>query len=255
MLGGTVALRKVRTMEVYNSEFYTDMQVSSLTSAKEIIPLLVNRYQPVSVVDVGCGTGAFAQEFILQGIHDVTGYEGGWMRDTETLLKKDKYVYVDFTNGIESTRTYDLCVCLEVAEHLDISSARTLISILTSLSEKVVFSAAIPRQGGNHHVNEQWPEFWAELFAEKGYFLEWDPRLCIWNNSNIASCYRQNLLVFEKGINREMIVPLSLVHPEAWTLAMKHRRSPFWLKILHLFPRPLLRFGKKLLYTIMGKAR
>lgn len=242
-------------MKMYDSEFYADMQILSATSAKEIIPLLINRYKPISVVDVGCGTGAFAQEFIQNGIEDVVGYEGEWMRGTETLLQKDKYIFIDFTNEIGESRIYDLCLCLEVAEHLNYSSARTLVSTLTTLSSRVVFSAAIPSQGGNHHVNEQWPGFWAQLFAEKGYILEWDPRISIWNNSNIASCYRQNLLIFEKTANSEIIMPLSLVHPEAWTQAMKYRKIPIWLKAFHLLPRPLLRFGKKLLYRIVGKVR
>ena len=62
-------------MKMYDSEFYADMQILSATSAKEIIPLLINRYKPISVVDVGCGTGAFAQEFIQNGVEDVVGYE------------------------------------------------------------------------------------------------------------------------------------------------------------------------------------
>lgn len=255
ILGQIVSMGEVELMEVYDSEFYADMEISSVTSAREIIPLLINRYQPISVVDVGCGTGAFAREFIQNGVEDVTGYEGEWMRGTETLLQKDKYIYVDFANEISATRTYDMCLCLEVAEHLDHSAARTLVATLTNLSTKVVFSAAIPRQGGNHHVNEQWPEFWAQLFAEKGYFLEWDPRISIWNNSNIASCYRQNLLIFQKTADRGLIIPLSLVHPEAWQLAMKYRKTPIWLKAFHLLPRSFLRFGKKLLYRIVGKIR
>jgi len=242
-------------LEVYSSEFYADMEVTSITSAKEIIPLLIDRYKPTSVVDVGCGTGAFALEFIKNGINDVLGYEGVWMREADTLLQKDKYIYWDITQEIRTTRIFDLCLCLEVAEHLDYLSARTLVSTLTTLSSRVVFSAAIPRQGGNHHVNEQWPKFWAQLFAEKGYILEWDPRLSIWNNLNIAACYRQNLLIFEKSSDRETIIPLSLVHPEAWELAMKYRKTPIWLKAFHLLPRSFLRFGKKFLHRIVGKIR
>ena len=198
---------------------------------------------------------SYSFEFIKNGVEDVIGYEGDWMREAETLLQKEKYIYFDFTQEIKASRVYDLCLCLEVAEHLDYSSARILVSTLTSLSHQVVFSAAIPQQGGNHHVNEQWPEFWAQLFAEKGYILEWDPRLSIWNNSNIASCYRQNLLVFEKSASREIIIPFALVHPEAWTLAMKYRKTPIWLKVFQLFPRSLLRKGKRLFSQIGGIVR
>ncbi len=242
-------------MEFYDSEFYADMEISSLTSAKEIIPILISRYHPKSVVDVGCGSGAFSREFLQNGIEDVIGYEGEWMWKTPTLLPKDKYFYFDFTNEITPKKPYDLCLCLEVAEHLDYSVARTLISSLTALSQRVVFSAAIPHQGGNHHVNEQWPEFWAQLFAEKGYILSWDPRLSIWNNSRIAPCYRQNLLVFEKSTEQERVIPPSLVHPEAWILAMKYRKPPIWLKVSRLIPRPLLRSGKRLFKRILGGAQ
>lgn len=239
-------------MGTYGKEFYADLENASIASAKEIVPILINRYRPSSVVDVGCGTGAFAREFLDNGVSDVFGYEGEWMRDVKTLLEKEKYVYVDISKELRTSRTYDLCLCLEVAEHLYNSSARTLVSTLTSLSSRVVFSAAIPHQGGNHHVNEQWPEFWALLFAEKRFSLEWDPRLLIWNNSNIASCYRQNLLVFERVATKESTIPLSLVHPEAWNSAMRHRKTPFWYKSLSLLPRPILRMGKKVIRGIVG---
>jgi SAM-dependent methyltransferase len=242
-------------MGQYGNEFYADMEIASIMSAKEIIPILINRYRPFSVVDVGCGTGAFAREFLDNGVSDVLGYEGEWMRKVKTLLQKDKYVYVDISKELRTSRTYDLCLCLEVAEHLDYSSARTLVSTLTSLSPRVVFSAAIPHQGGNHHVNEQWPEFWALLFAEKGFSLEWDPRLLIWNNSNIASCYRQNLLVFEKVTTKESTIPLSLVHPEAWNSAMRYRKTPFWFKALSRVPRPISRMGKRFIHKIAGAVK
>jgi SAM-dependent methyltransferase len=238
-------------MENYNSEFYVDMEVTSVSSAIEIIPILVNQYNPTSVVDIGCGTGAFAHEFYKQGIDDVIGYEGTWMRDKDTLLQKDKYVYNDLTKEIVVTRKFDLCLCLEVAEHLDFSAAETLISSLTALSSRVVFSAAIPKQGGNQHVNEQWPDYWAQLFAERGFFLEWDPRMSIWGNSKIHPCYRQNLLVFSKKTESSVIIPTSLVHPDAWIQAMKYRKAPFWLRLTSKLPRPLLRVGKRVISKIV----
>ena len=232
-------------MKEYNVEFYNDMEILSTSSAKEIIPILVERFNPSSVVDVGCGTGAFAIEFIRTGMTDVVGIEGEWMKNVPTILPKDNYLFCDITEAIRLNNTYDLCLCLEVAEHLEKSKAQILVSTLTSLSSRVVFSAAIPLQGGNHHVNEQWPEYWAALFAERGYFVEWDPRISIWNNSKIASCYRQNLLVFTRDGGDQRSIPISLVHPEAWELAFRHRKVPLWLRILYLLPSSFLRLGKK----------
>jgi SAM-dependent methyltransferase len=246
---------RLYTLGIYDAEFYADMEISSVTSAKEIVPMLLNLYHPDSIVDFGCGTGAFAVEFLQNGIKDVIGYEGDWMRTAKTLLQKDRFIYVDFKDEIKPSRKYDMCLCLEVAEHIDHSSARTLISSLTALSQRIVFSAAIPHQGGNHHINEQWPEYWAHLFAEKGYILAWDPRISIWNNSKIASCYRQNLLVFEKSSESEINVPLSLVHPEAWNLGMKYRKVPIWLRALQLLPRPLLRLGKRVFLRTVGSLK
>lgn len=234
-------------MKNYDSNFYNEMELLSVTSAKDLIPILMDRYRPSSVADVGCGTGAFAHELISLGVEDVVGYEGDWMKNTQTILSKSKYVYCDLTRKIDASRVFDLCLCLEVAEHIDKSKARTLVDSLTALSSRIVFSAAIPKQGGNHHINEQWPEYWAKLFAEKGFLLDWDPRISIWDNHNIAACYRQNLLVFTRGTSQEIKYPISLVHPEIWGDALKYRRVPIWLKVLLKFPRSYLRMGKKVL--------
>ena len=37
------------------------------------------------------------------------------------------------------------------------------------MSDRVIFTAALPGQGGTHHVNEQPHEFWDELFRACGY--------------------------------------------------------------------------------------
>jgi SAM-dependent methyltransferase len=241
-------------MKNYDLRFYFEMEVMSITSAEELIPMITSRYQPMSVADVGCGTGAFAQEFINNGVNDVRGYEGIWMKGAKTILPKDRYVFCDLTEKIITDRIYDICLCLEVAEHLDVKYAKVLVESLTAMSNRVVFSAAIPKQGGNHHVNEQWPEYWSRLFAEKGFILDWDPRISIWDNSRIAPCYRQNLLVFHKSEIREVSPPLPMVHPAIWTDAFKYRRVPFWFKIAKRVPSQYLRLGKRIaMLFIKGK--
>jgi len=227
------------------------MEKGSLESAQEIVPLLISRYAPDSIVDVGCGTGAFANEFLKMGVKDVIGYEGEWMESVPTLLPKDRFIFGDITKPSSTARSYELCVCLEVAEHLDAVDAPVLIDLLTSLSARVVFSAAIPNQGGNHHVNEQWPNYWSKLFMERGFYLEWDPRLDLWNNNKIASCYRQNLLVFSSEVGKGISHPLSLVHPDAWEETMRVRKIPLKLTLARKLPPSFFNLRRNFLKSVM----
>ena len=69
---------------------------------------------------------------------------------------------------------------------------------LTSFSDVILFSAAIPGQGGTHHVNEQWPSYWIEKFAARGYVPVDCIRPFIWADSSIRTDYRQNLIMCVK---------------------------------------------------------
>lgn len=56
-------------------------------------------------------------------------------------------------------RRFDLAMTIEVAEHLTPVRADSFVEDLTRLSDVVLFSAAIPAQGGINHVNEQWQSY------------------------------------------------------------------------------------------------
>lgn len=234
-------------METYSDDFYSTMEKGSFSSAQEIVPKLISRYSPQSVVDIGCGTGSFANEFLNLGVSEVIGYEGVWMESLPTLLPKNNYRYHDLTKSIVSLSSYDICLCLEVAEHINEEHAENLIEILTSMSSVIVFSAAIPKQGGNHHVNEQWPGYWSKIFAARGFFLEWDPRQSIWMNEKIEACYRQNLLIYSKSPANQQIEPMALVHPDIWVDAMAIRKVPLNIKLVAMLPNYVFVFRRFLL--------
>lgn len=91
------------------------------------------------------------------------------------------------------------------------------------MSDIVLFSAAIPGQGGENHINEQWPEFWSGLFNERGYVGLDFVRRRIWNDRRIPYWYKQNILLYvkEERISDLKLqdgftqcFPLSVVHPE-----------------------------------------
>ena len=148
----------------YDEKFFRNLEKGSLQSAKEIVPLVVRFLQPASVVDVGCGTGAWLSVFKEQGIRDILGVDGDYVNLDSMFIPKEAFQPHDLTRPLKINRKFDLVVSLEVAEHLPSNCAETFVESLTGLGSVVIFSAAIPYQGGQNHVNEQWQDYWKKLF-------------------------------------------------------------------------------------------
>jgi hypothetical protein len=71
-----------------------------------------------------------------------------------------------------------------------------LVDSLARHGRAVLFSAAVPNQGGDHHLNEQWPGYWAQRFAAHGLAVVDAIRPTVWDDDSIAWWYRQNTLLF-----------------------------------------------------------
>jgi SAM-dependent methyltransferase len=183
-------------INAYDQQFFTRHTKQGLDSAKIIVPQLLKLVQPKSVVDIGCGTGAWLKVFQENGVKTVCGLDGGYIDKAKLQIDPKSFINIDLAGVIDVTGQYDLAICLEVAEHLPPSQAPHLTRALASLAPLILFSAAIPGQGGTNHVNEQWPSYWKLLFAETG-FKRLDPiRRHIWNDSRIAFWYRQNIFLY-----------------------------------------------------------
>ena len=209
----------------YTKKFYDRQVRMSVQSAQGVIPHLLSVYKPSSVVDVGCGLGSWLSVFKEHGVSDIMGLDGAYVRKDQMLISAaTEFAATDLSRPVILPRRYDLAVSMEVAEHLPSHRAESFIQDLVKLSDVVLFSAAIPFQGGTGHVNENWLEYWARLFMQNGYRVSDFLRPLIWNDSNIGSWYRQNLLVFYNEKNQDLHglfsmksdsgFPLSLIHPE-----------------------------------------
>jgi SAM-dependent methyltransferase len=197
---------------MYDKNFYNTIENGSLRSARIIVNILFDKYHPRSVIDVGCGTGAWLKIWQDSGVN-IFGVEGDWVEDKMLLVSKDNILKTDLSKKLILQEKFDLVVTMEVAEHLPPASADIFIQSLTSFADRVVFSAAVPGQGGKNHLNEQWPKYWADIFAKYGFGVDDSIRYQIWEDENIEWWYRQNILVFEKG--RQYYKPLALVHPHS----------------------------------------
>jgi SAM-dependent methyltransferase len=173
-------------------------------------------------VDVGCGIGTWLQAFVELGIEDLLGVDGDYVDRSKLLISWSRFLAWDLSRPLKIDRKFDLVMSLEVAEHLPEASARDFVASLTSLGDAILFSAAIPHQAGTHHVNEQWPDYWRDLFGEVGYEMVDCLRARIWDDEAIASSYRQNAFLYLGGDARGRYsdlgrqadrLPLRLVHP------------------------------------------
>lgn len=178
-----------------------------------VVPLLLNDYGPIrSVIDVGCGIGPWLAEFMAHGVDTVTGLDGPHVDAEQLLIPPGSFIQHDLSTPIDLPDTYDLCISLEVAEHLPQTRTDGFVTDLCSLSRLILFSAAVPGQGGRGHVNERWQSDWIRRFADHGYGVHDVVRPRIWNDPTVPYWYRQNVFIFEQGTGTE--VPIAdVIHP------------------------------------------
>ncbi len=188
----------------------------TLDSPRTVIPILFSGRKPGSLLDVGCGIGTWLRAAHEFGIEDIRGVDGVEIPSTDLLVPPDAFRVVDLSGPWTLDRKFDVILCLEVAEHLDERCSTPLIEALTAHSDEIIFSAACPRQPGQHHVNCQWPAYWQERFNACGFSCSDAIRWRIWNETDVDVWYRQNMFVARRdarGAGREERLR-AVIHPE-----------------------------------------
>jgi SAM-dependent methyltransferase len=165
-------------------------------SAQHVVPLVSSLIHPSSVVDVGCGSGAWLDVFRKHGAGRILGLDGHNVNPAWLCIPEGCFRAVDLSRPFQLAESFDLAISLEVAEHLPKHSAAGFIQSLARLAPVILFSAAVPLQGGTHHVNEQWPAYWRDLFEKNGYRTLDLIRRDIWTRPEIQFWYRQNIFLF-----------------------------------------------------------
>ena len=174
--------------------------VHNFKAAREVVPFLLKLLNTKSIVDVGCGIGTWLKVFEENGIEDFLGIDGNFVNESLLKIDKCKFNEYDLETLFNTERKFDLVISLEVAEHLSVNSADVFVKTICNLSDTILFSAAITNQGGQNHINEQEPDYWIEKFQSEGYQLFDIVRPVFWNNENVDSWYRQNMLLFTKNL-------------------------------------------------------
>ena len=241
-----------------------DETIHNLKDPNIIVPEIMKLLNPKSVVDIGCGLGVFLNVFKRLGVDDVLGIDGSWV-NKDLLFKyidPEEFLEYNLEKEIKLDKEYDLVLSLEVAEHLREDSADVFVQNLVNSGNLIIFSAAIPSQGGQNHLNEQWLTYWEEKFAKHNYVIHDIIRPMFWDNSKIAWWYRQNMVLITPAKfelkSTEKVVPFrNIVHYEQyqqrlWELEeiCKGKKSKFFYIKCLIYSVFGFKFGQKIKFLL-----
>jgi len=203
---------------MYDAAFFDTIRAGTRASAEVVVPMVVDIVQPRTVLDVGCGEGWWAHTFAATAGCEVLGIDGAYVSGSPI---EGRFIALDLAHeSFAALARVDLAVALEVAEHLPPARAESFIADLAAVAPVVLFSAAIPGQGGTGHVNEQWPDYWVEKFNAHGMAVSGALRWKIWGDDRVENWYRANLLVAARSpeaypelFDTPLATPWPVVHP------------------------------------------
>lgn len=202
-----------------------DELVHNKQAARIVLPRVLQFVNPSSVLDIGCGLGTWLSVCQEAGIRDYLGVDGEYVDRSRLTIPLSNFKAQDLRLSFDLGRKFDLILCLEVAEHIPETAATSLVESIARHGDAILFSAALPGQGGQHHLNEQWPDYWQKKFEQHGFYYHDIIRPHLWKDDNIQWWYRQNIFLLLKGKPTVEIFPTSAIHPALFALAQKNKEE------------------------------
>lgn len=218
----------------YGSTFYENQVDESLTSANIVLKIVFDIFKPQSLLDIGCGRGAWLCVAERLGVSTLHGIDGPWVKQLDLLSSRIEFQQADMEVAIPVRRRYEMAMSVEVAEHLSPDSAPKFVAALCSAADVVVFGAAVQCQGGENHINEQRQSYWVKLFQQNDYVHFDIIRPKLWLNKSVSPWYRQNTLIYINKNRVDLInlfdaekpeAIIDLIHPEMFENRVNYQRG------------------------------
>ena len=189
----------------YNEDFYTYIDAGSRRSARAVAALLQPEMTIDSLLDIGAGHGAWAAEWLAAGVKDVLAVDGDYVKREQLAIPPDNFRAHDLSTPLDLKRKFDLVQTLEVAEHLPADKAELFVDNLVAHGDVILFSAAVPHQGGEHHVNEQPPEYWRAKLKARGYDAFDVVRPALASRTDVMPWYRFNTYLYANAAGQKRL--------------------------------------------------
>ncbi len=121
-------------------------------------------------------------------------------------------------------------------EHLTPEAGKHIVKILTQSSDVILFSSAMPSAiTGSGHINEQWAEYWIELFKNEDFDFVDNIRPRFWDNDGILWWHAQNTFIFinnnlrgkyfDENLLNKFQLPAKIIHHKCIETIEKQQRN------------------------------
>ncbi len=238
---------------IYSNNFFKNVDICALQSAEHFYDTFLNHFNINSILDVGCGRGAWLSVAKRNDVKTVFGIDGDYVDLNTLLISQNEFQKKNIELPFDLNKKFDLVQCLEVGEHINKDKSEILVKNIIKHGDFIIFSAAQPGQGGTNHINEQEILFWKKIFNDNGYLAFDFPRNIIKDKKNIMPWYRYNMILYVKKERLDLIPKEILIYQCDDDYNFYKLISTGWklrLFILRLFPVNFLTLLSKIKYKL-----
>jgi SAM-dependent methyltransferase len=169
--------------------------MSAARKGLESLRDLLGVFEFETVLDVGCGAGAWLEIWKRHGV-SVEGVDGDYVQSEMLLIDQEEFITADLSKPFDLKKKYSIVQSLEVAEHIPIQSAEAFVSFLCTHGEIILFSASPPGQRGDNHIKEQPYSFWLEIFLTNDFLALGLLRPKSLENNNAEKWCKYNTILY-----------------------------------------------------------
>jgi hypothetical protein len=215
----------------YSESFYSSVGSRASIAASIVMGSVKQWYSPSSIVDYGAGPGVWsieAAKVFPNASVLALDYEAATIFSEEFESKRPKNLITLELNFEEEKSipvvNLDMAICVEVLEHLSEEAANRVFNSICSTAGIVIFSAAVPGQGGTGHINEKPKNYWVSRFVEND-FLVFDTFAQNLQHPQVPDYYRNNcfLAINSKFLTSDRLNCLKLLTSLSQNILNDHR--------------------------------
>ena len=213
----------------YGQLFFDYVDEGAAQSAQAIAETLFPVLHPNSVLDVGCGRGGWLRAWKAAGAREILGIDGDYVDMSKLAVARQEFQPIDLAHPFDLGRKFDFVQSLEVGEHLPPAASKGFVESITRHGDIVLFSAALPGQGGTQHINERPIQHWRSLFAQNGFRAYDFLRPAIQGRTEVEPWYRFNTLLYANSAGEARLPPEILATAVPDRASVRNFTTPSWM--------------------------